>query len=205
MATASTAPLFFPVREEVPEGKLHAALRTALHLILNLAFAKDHSIGNDQFVYWDPKNPKRCLAPDAFVKLGEPDTLFPCWKVWEHGGPPDVAVEIVSDFDRRRWTDKVADYEELGVRELVRYDANAAEGQRLQIWDRLGARLVARAIQNDVAESNMLEGLRWATGPSGPLPIALRLIDAQGQWLPSPEEAAERRIAELEAELARRG
>ena len=72
-------------------------------------------------VYWDPTDPSRCLAPDAFVRLGVPDSIFGSWKTWERGAP-EVAVEIVSDSDvsEASWDAKLLRYQELGVRELVR-------------------------------------------------------------------------------------
>src|SRR6266566_9266416 len=84
-------PLHFPESAEVPETKRHLELRTLLYQVLKLAFAERAAIGCDQFVYWDPTDPKACLAPDAFVRLGQPDFLFRSWKAWEHGAP-HVAV-----------------------------------------------------------------------------------------------------------------
>ena len=69
-------PLVFPSEQEVPETKRHLKLRTLLFELLELAFAERAAIGCDQFVYWDPTDPKACLAPDAFVRLGQPDFLF---------------------------------------------------------------------------------------------------------------------------------
>ena len=56
----------FPVEAEVPESKRHLQLRTLLFQFLELAFAKEAAIGCDQFVYWDPTEPRVCLAPGAF-------------------------------------------------------------------------------------------------------------------------------------------
>ncbi|HZF52079.1 MAG TPA: Uma2 family endonuclease, partial [Polyangiaceae bacterium] len=98
----------------MPETKRHSALRSLLHLVLS-TLADWHSIGCDQFVYWDPTDPARCLAPDAFVHLGVPDSLFSSWKTWERG-VPDLAVEITSDSDASAlaWDVKLRRYQELG-------------------------------------------------------------------------------------------
>jgi len=69
-------PVVFPSEAEVPESKRHLKLRTLLHQLLELAFAERAAIGSDQFVYWDPTDPKACVAPDAFVRFGEADSLF---------------------------------------------------------------------------------------------------------------------------------
>lgn len=72
------APLYFPEAELVPENKRHLEQRTAIHQILSSAFREQATIGSEQFVYWDPTDPRQCIAPDAFVRLGVPDELFRC-------------------------------------------------------------------------------------------------------------------------------
>src|SRR3954465_14081755 len=88
----------FPVSAEVPESKRHLRLRTLLFQFLEHAFADVALIGCDQFVYWDPSNPRACLSPDAVLRLGSKNEDFQSWKVWERG-VPHVAVEIISDAD----------------------------------------------------------------------------------------------------------
>ena len=106
-------PLHFPESAEVPESKVHWELRALLYALLKYAFAREHSIGADQFVYWDPTDPRACLAPDAFVRLGQPDTKFKTWKVWERGAP-ELAVEIQSDSDHGEpWEAKLRKYPKL--------------------------------------------------------------------------------------------
>ena len=61
-------PVHFPESEDVGESKLHLELCTLLYQVLTLAFADRASIGCDQFVYWDAKDPRASLAPDAFVR-----------------------------------------------------------------------------------------------------------------------------------------
>ncbi len=228
------APLHFPVAAEVPETKRHLELRTLLYLVLR-TLADEHSIGCDQFVYWDPTDPSRCLAPDAFVHLGVPDSVFSSWKTWERG-VPDLAVEITSDSDASdlAWDVKLRRYQELGVRELVRFDADEAPERQIRIWDRVEGALVERQDGEDRYLCRALK-LFWVIVPAGRLPAALRLArDAEGRDLVlTPEErnerarqaeaqarqaeaqarqaeaqarqAAEQRVAELEAELRRRG
>jgi len=193
----------------VPETKLHLDLRTILYLLLK-TFADRALIGSDQFVYWVASDPTRCLAPDAFVRLGGPDTVFGSWKTWERGAP-HLAVEIVSDHDASEsvWTDKLRRYHELGVVELVRFDAEAPESKRLRVWDRVEGDLVEREIEGESTPCAVLQ-LHWVVRPADGHPVALRLArDASGEDLvPTPSEraeAAERRVAELEAELRRRG
>jgi hypothetical protein len=200
-------PLRFPASEpedeHVGETGRHLTLRTALWEILRLEVAKRHSIGSEQFVYFNARDPRRCCAPDVFVRRDVYVADIPTWKVWEMGAP-DLAVEIVSASDKEVWTweEKLERYHEAGVRELVRFDADAGEGERVQAWDRVEEDLVERVVEGDRTPCVTLALFWWCVAPVGDYPAGLRLArDAEGRvLLPTPEE----RIAALEAELARR-
>lgn len=209
-------PVYFPEADQVPESKRHLELRTLLYQVLKLAFADRAAIGCDQFVYWDPTDPRACLAPDAFVRWGEPDHLFGSWKVWEHGAP-QVAVEVISASDERDrdWGAKLEKYRRLGVTELVRFDPRSAD-RALRIWDSKDGDLVERELSEPCAPSTCLAGF-WLVVAQPDTGLTLRLShDEQGTRLyPTPVEheaeasrakaqTAERRIRELEEELRRR-
>jgi Uma2 family endonuclease len=218
-------PLHFPTEAEMPETTIHLVLRTFLFQLLRFAFGESCSVGSDQFVYWRASDPKTCLAPDAFVKLGLKNAHFDSWKTWERGAP-ELAVEIVSDSDRGEWEDKVERYRDLGVRELVRFDPAASAGKRIRIWDRVQEDLVERALDEESAESFVLErfwvvgdveggpGLRLADDSAGatlvasPLEAESRAREAETQAREAETQRArkaEQRVLELEAELERRG
>jgi Uma2 family endonuclease len=201
------SPLHFPAEAEVPESFEHVLLRTLLFQMLMLHFEDRIAVGSEQFVYFDAADPSRCLAPDVFVKLGVKQDHFRTWKTWERAAP-ELCVEIVSESDTRAWDDKLRAYHAMGVRELVRFDADAPEGSRVRVWDRIDEVLVPREIESDRCQCLTLS-LHWVVAPADRLRVALRFArDASGrELLPTPEEArtrAERRIAELEAELRRR-
>ena len=198
-------PVHFPVEAEVPETQRHLQLRTLLYLVLRHEYRGRHSIGSEQFVYWNASEPKRCLAPDVFVRLDAPHSAFASWKTWERGAP-ELAVEIVSDDDRsdKEWQAKLERYQELGVSELVRFDADAPPGERIRVWDRLEGDLVERVVEADVTPCRPL-GLFWIVGAGLDCPVALRLArDAEGgELLRLPEEAeAQAREAEARAREA---
>jgi Uma2 family endonuclease len=213
-------PVHFPESAEVPESKLHLELRALLYALLKYSFARHHSIGSEQFVYWDPTDPRACLAPDAFVRLGEPDSHFKTWKVWERGAP-ELAVEIQSEWDQGEpWELKLRKYPKLGVRELVAFDPD--KGQ-LRVWDFVENDLVERDLAGAGAGSNVLPGY-WVVVPDLELGPSLRLsrtadggalyptaveaeaearrVEAEARRVEA--EAAAARIRELEAELGRR-
>jgi Uma2 family endonuclease len=194
----------FPEAELVPESKRHLEQRTALYQILTLAFREHATIGSEQFVYWDPTDPRRCLAPDVFVRLGPKDEVFRIWKVWERGAP-DVAVEILSASDERDrdWNDKLERYRRLGVRELVCFDPEV-EPPTLRVWDGVEGDLVERRIEGLTAPSRCLPG-SWVVVAHPTVGTQLRLtrgLDA-ADLFPTPEEQ-ERAAAERERQAAER-
>jgi Uma2 family endonuclease len=198
--------LHFPVSAEVPEGTRHQRLRTLLYLFLKYAFEDVAMIGSDQFVYWDPTNPRACLAPDAFVCLGSKNADFGSWKVWERG-VPQVAVEIISESDASEasWEVKLERYRRLGVSELVWFDYQTPEWP-LRIWDFAGDDLLERRLLEPRAKSQHLGGY-WLPVEDANGDLSLRLSrDEQGLLLfPTAEEywrteAQGRQLAEVALE-----
>src|SRR5262249_48927695 len=124
------------------ELREHLVGRMRLFESLQLAYREQACIGCGQFVYFDASDPKKCLSPDVFVRLGVQDEGLAIWKVWERGAPQS-AVESRSNDDRprRRWAEKFARYRALGVLELVSFDPKDG---KLRIWDRVQEGLVER-------------------------------------------------------------
>lgn len=204
-------PLRFPEEAQIPRGKTHLTLRTFLYQLLRLVLGPSHSVGSEQFVYFNAADPERCLAPTAFVKLNVPDTQFGTWKTWERGGPPDLVVEIVSPNEdtEKHWSDKLARYFECGVSEVVRFDPGAPEGARLRVWDRLDDDLVERVVTSDRTACVTLN-LGWVVTPVAEERVGLRLERADGELVETAREAevrareaAEARVRELEEEVRR--
>jgi Uma2 family endonuclease len=205
-------PLSFPASDpewEMGESTRHSCLCTLLRLILRHELGDGHSVGSDQFVYFDARNARRKCAPDAFVKLGVPQALFDSWKVWERGAP-ELAVEILSPSEspeKLPWKEKMVRYHTIGVTEVISFDVEAAEGKRLRAWDRIENDLVEREVVDERTPCLTL-ALHWVIVPavaaSGEtLEAALRLArDPGGRDLVlTAGEAAEARVAALRAEL----
>ncbi len=228
-------PLRFPEQEPESErmgqGRRHMHLCHALYEMLRAVCVPEHTVGADQFVYFDAANPKRCLAPDAFVTLRLPDHDFDSYFVWEEGTPA-LAFEVLSPSDSpERWTfeEKLHRYHALGVRELVTIHLDAPPGERLRVWDRLEHDLVERVVEGERTPCVTL-GLTLLVGPVDDYPVGLRLArdddgrqpilteregraaEAQGRAAEAQGRATERaerlrveeRVAQLEAELAAR-
>jgi hypothetical protein len=119
----------------------------------------------------------------------------------------------VSDSDAHEiaWREKLERYQELGVRELVRFDPEAPPGKEIEVWRREPDRLCPAERGVDRARSVTLDAWLLAV-PDARFGVMLRLADDQAGerlWLTRAEseaealEAAVRRIAKLEAELRR--
>ncbi|HET7545552.1 MAG TPA: Uma2 family endonuclease [Polyangiaceae bacterium] len=202
--SSEQAALHFPMSAKVPESSRHFRLRMVLYQFLKRAFEDVAMIGSDQFLYWEPKNPRACLAPDAFVCFGNKNADFDSWKVWERG-VPQVAVEIVSDSDASEasWEVKLDRYRRVGVSELVWFDYHAKE-RPLRIWDFVGDDLLERRLSEPYAQSQHLGGY-WLPVETDNGDLSLRLSrDEQGlQLFPTAEEYyAEQRWVEAEKRRA---
>jgi len=189
----------------VPEGYFHQIMRAFLFQLLQFVLGEEHTVNSDQFVYWDASSPRSCLAPDVCVRLNMRQSIAGTWKVWERGGPPELAVEIVSpsEDDGIDWDEKLRRYHALGVGELVRFDPEAPRGSRIRVWDRVKDDLVERHVEGEATHCATLR-LTWAIRPMDNWPEALRLLDAEGNLVLSRVETAEARVRELEEELRRR-
>jgi hypothetical protein len=210
-------PLLFPVVESVGEGIMGYEIRTILYEIVRLAFGESALVSTDQFLYWDPTNPKRCLAPDLGVRVGVRNEVISTWKTWERGAP-QVGVEIISPSDAKElpWAKKFERYRQAGIAELVRFDV-LGDTPELTLWDLVDGDLVERDLTDPQALFSDALGFYWCAVPDARLKALLRLAhDQEGKdLLPTPAEHAARdaardardaraRVAELEAELARR-
>ena len=190
----------------MPESVRHGRLCELLYQILVHALAFEHSVGKDNFVYFNARNPRRCLAPDAFVKLGIPDEEFESWKTWLQG-TPELCVEILSPSDtkeRLTLASKLERYRELGTREVVVFNIDAPRGKRLRAWDRIEHDLVERVVENETTPCVTLKA-HWVLAPAKGQRVALRLAgDRAGKelWLTS-EEDAERREEDALREVER--
>lgn len=177
-----------PWEEHVAQTRRHSKACTTLELVIEEA-CKEVTVGGDQFVYFDANDPGKCLGPDIFVKLGLRVKDFDSWFTWERGAP-DLAVEVVSEFDRMKltWAQKFERYEACGVQELVQFDPR--RDMTTRVWDRIDGKLVERAPDSkDTFECRTL-GLYWTIEMDRDYGYQLRLCrDHAGKvLLPTPQE-----------------
>lgn len=183
---------------DLGQTTIHVNLCFLLYELLKAAVTRADSVHCDQFVYYDAANPRKCLAPDGFVKRSVAQQNFPSWKVWEHGAP-ELCVEIVSGSDREPITmkEKLARYGALGTRELVLFDHEAEPSARLRVFDRIDGDFVERVVEADRTPCLTLD-LHWVVAKAPELDVALRLArDPEGRdlVLVAKEELAALRAA----------
>jgi hypothetical protein len=182
---------------------VHLRVRTALFLVLDGRLRGKAFVGSDHFVYWDAGDPRACVAPDVFVRMGGPFTLPRSFRTWEHGAP-QLAVEVLSrdDVRDRDQAGKLERYGRCGVSEVVFFNPETDEDQ-LGIWDWVEGDMVPRDLTDPEAARCLLLGAYWRVEADAELRWTLKLsddINGKRPW----RTAAEERVAELEAELAKR-
>ena len=182
-------------------------------------------MNGNPFIYYVEGDPRRSVSPDCYVVFGLSEAALQSlslegnntYLLWEVGKVPDFILEIGSPSTARADLGRKRDlYAELGVREYWRYDATGGEfygkalvGERLVDGEYSRVELRHESDGRIWSHSEALNlDLWWADGE-------LRFWDPVAErWLLSQEEerdgrlvaearaeAAESRVAELEAEL----
>jgi Uma2 family endonuclease len=180
-------------------------LRVLTTLQAAYADRPDVYVSGNMMFYYEEGNPRASVSPDVFVVFGVPKLPERrVFKLWEEAAPA-VVFEITSPSTRRvDFGKKHTLYAGMGVREYFLYDPlgeylqPALQGYRL---DGDGYAPIAPAADGALLSETLNMLLRPVDG-------RLRLFDRQtGAELFSPAEraeAAERRVAELEALLRQR-
>ena len=167
-------------------------------------------VGWNQFVYWAQHEPTRNIAPDLYVIPGlevGPEGLDVV-KTWEHG-VPSLVVEIVSTDWRKDYEETPRRCAEMGVRELIVFDAKAPRARqpervRWQVFRRVGRRGLIRVevATGDRVRSKILGAWLRAVGTNGSLRVRLGVGPDGTELLPTGEEALQSEVDRLRAELA---
>lgn len=190
------------------EGTRHQRMCTLLLSLLRVACGAEHTAGSDQFLYFDASNPKRCCAPDGYVKLHvpEPDEIR-SWKTWERG-TPELCIEVLSRDAEEKLTlpEKLRRFHAMGIAEVVVFNVDADVGKRLRAWDLIEGDMVERVVDDESTPCLTL-GLWFvvAPAPSDRLEATLRLAhDPKGESLVlSPLEESSVKLRRAAADAAR--
>lgn len=166
-------------------------------------------LGADQFFAWLREEPMVRVSPDIYLLDDPPSPPLPkSWQTWQAGHkPPRWAVEIVSDDWKKDYDDAPLKYAQLGTRELVIFDPEAARGGELrgtrvalQVYRRGDDGAFVQVYRGDGPAPSEQIGAFLVVQRVGET-VRLRVArDAQGDdRVPTAEE----RVRALEAELAR--
>ncbi|MDH3599045.1 MAG: Uma2 family endonuclease [Candidatus Tectomicrobia bacterium] len=176
----------------------------------------DIYVSGNLFIYYEEGNPKSVVAPDVFVVIGAEKRDRPSYMLWLEPKGPDFVLEVTSRSTRSEdQGPKRGTYAFLGVREYWQYDPTGdyltppLRGLRL-----VGSNyepLPATALSGgDVSSHSSVLGLelRLEQGrlrfydPATRQPLlTLREAEAEVRREAAARQAAEARIAELEARL----
>ncbi|MBI4700897.1 MAG: Uma2 family endonuclease [Deltaproteobacteria bacterium] len=215
------APWYLGAEEDMGEGNEQAQIIEILKSVLKQLAAergwRNVYVGADQFFAWIPEEPLVRVSPDVYLLDDPPPPPLPAsWQIWRQGHrPPRLAIEVVScDEDhperwRKDYDEAPQKYAQLGTRELVIFDPEAAAGRArgeqrtaLQVYRRQADGAFVR-VHAGAGPSEGREIGAWLTvvheGPVARLRIAR---DAAGTDL---VRTAEEEVEALRAEIKRLG
>ena len=195
-------------------------------LEIHFAHRPDVYVAGDLLIYYEEGKLNASVAPDAFVVFGAEDRLRQSYKLWEEPKAPDFVLEVASantwreDEGRKR-----ALYERLAVREYWQYDPTGEylgvrlKGHRL-VKGAYEPQPVVQSVDRTLILRSETLGLELLVRDSEmrfrdpvtdkPLLSHLEAVAAHRKEASARREeatarrAAEARVAELEALIARK-
>ena len=177
-------------------------------------------VSGNLLLYYEEGNPRARVAPDVFVVFGARSVKRDTYLLWEEPKAPDFVLEITSLATKKEdQEDKYKLYRRLGVREYCQYDPTqdyleppmqglklvGGEYQALPVREladgtlALWSKVRGLELRVQVAE----ERLRFHEPQTGQDLPDLAETDAQLRQERAARQAAEARLAELDALLRR--
>lgn len=215
-------PTFYPIEEKVGQDSLQVQILEQLRPLIERWYrilGKPTFVGADQFIYYKQFHPECVVAPDVYVLPGvKPGRRIKSWKVWETNIVPSFALEVVASKDPYKdYHEVITRYAALGVAELVIFDPDYQLDEDRVRWQRYRTLKRRGFVQVEVSngdrvKSHVLGCFLRAVGEEEATRLRLGRGRAGDDFVPTEEEeavaakdAALARVAELEAQLARRG
>lgn len=215
-ATADfTKRVVYPTTDDMGEHLLQRVIANLLRTLVRQwlgALKRVATVGANQFFYYREGDPRRCRAPDVYVVEGvslSPERVG-VWKTWE-GHAPSFAFEVASDDRLKDYVDAPADYDAMGVRELVVFDPWATARSRKRVrWQvfRRDAESRLKRVESATGDRVWSEVLGcWLRSVEKGRGLRVRLASgAHGETLiptASAQARVMRHIAESQAEAER--
>lgn len=201
--------------EDMGEGvEQNEIIRRLLSTLAELADERgwiDVFWASDSFFAWVRSEPLVRVSPDVYLMDGPPPEPRPrMWQTWLPGHrPPRWAVEIVSEDWRKDYEDAPLKYAQLGARELIIFDPDAARGLErrssrvpLTLYRRSADGAFVRIYEGPGPVWSEEIGAALVAKPEGAVVHLAIARDVEGHDLvPTSEEA--KRAAEARAKVAK--
>ncbi|MGB7272511.1 MAG: Uma2 family endonuclease, partial [Geitlerinemataceae cyanobacterium] len=162
--------------------------------------------GVDMGMYYHPDKPP--IVPDAFLSLGVErfydEELRPSYVLWDENVVPSFVLEVVSPTYRKEYSDKLKEYESLGVLYYVIYSSRRRRKPRLEVHKLVNGKYELQS-GNPIWMPEIGLGIGYDRGNySGVTREWLYWYDAEGDRYLTPEEQVKQQAkrAEQQAERA---
>lgn len=206
--------------DDMGENPVHAQIiHDFVDLLLNVAHERGwhrDQVGSDAFFAWVPAHPLVRISPDLYLLDSQVEPLPASFQMWKPGHvPPLFALEVVSEDWRKDYDENPKKYAQLGAKELVIFDpdaageSRAARGQRvpLQVFRRNSEGFLCRVYAGPGPVWSETLGLLFFIANLGQgRDVRLRFAyDREGRnWVKSSAEVkADAERAKADAEQAR--
>jgi Uma2 family endonuclease len=213
-------PRHLPSADELPESddtpvdsELQELIPGLLKAILLILWAErmDWFFGIDMAIYYHPDKPP--IVPDAFLSLGVErfydQELRPSYVLWDENVVPIFVLEVVSQTYRKEYSDKLAEYEALGVLYYIIYSSRRRRKPRLEVHKLVNSKYELQS-ENLVWMPEIGLGIGCESGNySGVTREWLYWYDETGKRYLTPEEQVKQEVqqaqlAQQEARFAQR-
>lgn len=193
-----------PDSDETPvDNELQELIPGLLKAILLTIWSErmDWFFGIDMGIYYHPDKPP--MVPDGFLSLGVErfydEELRPSYVLWDENVIPSLVLEVVSPKYRKEYSDKLDEYQSLGVLYYVIYSSRRRRKPRLEVHKLVNGRYELQS-GNPVWMPEIGLGIGCDRGNySGVTREWLYWYDAEGNRYLTPQEQVKR-----EAERANR-
>jgi Uma2 family endonuclease len=207
-------PRYLPSAEELPDSdetpvdnELQELIPGLLKAILLILWAErmDWFFGIDMGIYYHPDKP--AIVPDGFLSLGVErfydEELRPSYVLWDENVVPTLVLEVVSQNYRKEYSDKLAEYEALGILYYVIYSSRRRRKPRLEVHKLVNGKYELQP-GNPVWMPEIHLGIGCERGNySGVTREWLYWYDAEGKRYLTPEEQVKQESQRAEQESQR--
>jgi Uma2 family endonuclease len=189
------------------DNELQELIPGLLKAILLILWAErmDWFFGIDMGIYYHPDQP--AIVPDGFLSLGVErfydEELRPSYVLWDENVVPTLVLEVVSQNYRKEYSDKLAEYEALGILYYVIYSSRRRRKPRLEVHKLVNGKYELQP-GNPVWMPEINLGIGCERGNySGVTREWLYWYDAEGKRYLTPEEQVKQEVQRAQQEAQR--